>query len=126
MTNNETSSAAQNRKPDFFQYNTTGAKYVCYSCLAGRVFLSVERVKRQTNTTPTVEIQAIAMNVISMGVIVYSLVFNIGLSQPLRLSARISAFSAVKFLTAEFAEKNHAENRREIQELYFLRKSYIR
>ena len=40
-----------------------------------------------------------------------------GVMQTLRLSAKFSAFSAVKFLTAEFTEKNHAENRREIAEI---------
>ena len=57
--------------------NSTGTKYVCYSCLDGYVFLPVERVKRQVNTNATTEMQAMTIKVISTGVIVYSFVFNI-------------------------------------------------
>src|SRR3990170_292343 len=41
------------------------------------VFLPVECVKRHANTSATTEMQATTMNVISVGVIVYSFVFNI-------------------------------------------------
>lgn len=47
------------------------------------------------------------------------------ITQTLRLSAKISAYSAVNFLTAEFTEKKHAEKHRERQELTIRRPKCI-